>query len=88
MTGTNEDSTDFPISKRIERTAEADAIPTKELLRHARKKDYELKKAQSKAQRQALKKERADAKRLQRAARDQELWQMLKPAAELEELEE
>ncbi len=58
--------------------ASADGVPTKELMKAARKRDYEKAKAARKADKAAEKARQADAKESARLERDKALWSALK----------
>ena len=59
-------------------------IPSKELMKRRRKAAYEAKKAQQKAEKKAEKEAQRLTREQEREARDQELWDALRPAKQLE----
>ena len=62
-----------------------DMMPTKELQRIQRQRDYERAKAERKAQRAADKQKARDEKTAIRSKKDEALWQALRPATALDD---
>ncbi len=60
-----------------------DILPTKELQRAARKKQYEAMKAKRRAEKKSKKIAERAARQEQQRERDQELWSALQPASRL-----
>jgi hypothetical protein len=63
--------------------ANPEAVPTKELLKAARKRDYEKAKAARKNEKAAEKVKKAQAREDARAERDKSLWAAMKRAKDL-----
>ncbi len=62
-----------------------EGVPTKELMKAARKREYERAKASRKADKAAEKARLIDAKALARTERDKELWSALKRGTDVSE---
>lgn len=70
-------------SDSVEYTANSEMIPTKELLRSGRKRDYEKAKAARKAQRAADKDRKNQMRVEERLERDKSLWAALKRGSDI-----
>lgn len=78
------DKKDQKSHKSAQYHASAESIPTKELMRAARKRDYEKAKAARRAEKAAEKSRKATEREEARSARDKELWAAMKRAKDLD----
>ena len=67
--------------------ASSEGVPTKELMKAARKRDYEKAKAARKADKVAEKARQADARESARTERDTALWSALKRGSDVDSKE-
>jgi hypothetical protein len=85
MSKLNDSRTD--LNEETTYQANTEGVPTKELMKAARKRDYEKAKAARKADKVAEKARQADARESARTERDKALWSALKRGSDVDSKE-